>query len=351
MSEASGAGASGVDWRRIVLWAIGAAALLAVVYFGGRVLLQRNGPVQLVVYAFSTKEEALTQAIFPAFEAAWEAETGRELTITGVFGPSSTLAGQINLGAPADVAVFSNEQDITRIKVGGRIDRDAQGVLVSYTPMVIAARGGNPAGLADWRDLARPGLRVLHPDPRTSGAGAWGVLAEYGSALLESGSPAEAQQQLEAIWGNVRALSPSARDALTLFELGAGDALVTYEQDVRLAQQRGAPLEVVIPPRTILAQHVAVAVDRNLSPAERPAAEAFIAYLLSEAGQEALVRYHWRPALPDGSAMPPLQQPFAVQELGGWARASAEVIDGVWQQQIQPWLDAEIIGPLPGRNP
>lgn len=90
MSEASGAGANGVDWRRIVLWAIGAAALLAVVYFGGRVLLQRNGPVQLVVYAFSTKEEALTQAIFPAFEAAWEAETGRELTITGVFGPLSS---------------------------------------------------------------------------------------------------------------------------------------------------------------------------------------------------------------------------------------------------------------------
>jgi sulfate/thiosulfate transport system substrate-binding protein len=351
MSEASGAETNGVDWRRLLLWAIGAAALLAVVYFGGRALVERNGPVRLVVYAFSTKEEALTQAIFPAFEAAWEAETGRELTIEGVFGPSSTLAARINLGAPADVAVFSNEQDVTRVKVGGRIDRDAQGVIVSYTPMVIATRAGNPAGLANWRDLAQPGLRVLHPDPRTSGAGAWGVLAEYGSALLESGSPADAQQQLEAIWGNVRALSPSARDALTLFELGAGDALITYEQDARLAQQRGAPLEVVIPPRTILAQHVAVVVDRNVTPAERRVAQAFIGYLLSEAGQAALVRYHWRPAQPDGSAMPPLQQPFTVQELGGWPRASAEVIDSVWQRQIQPWLDAEIIGPVSSRNP
>ena len=105
--------------------------------------------------------------------------------------------------------------------------------------------------------------------------------------------------------------------AFTCFELGAGNALVTYEQDARLAQERGAPLEVVIPPRTILAQHVAVIVDRNVTQAERPAAQAFIDYLLSEAGQEALVRYHWRPAQPDGSAMPPLQQPFTVQELGG----------------------------------
>jgi sulfate transport system substrate-binding protein len=322
-----------------------------VVYFGSRALLQRNGPVRLVVYAFSTQEEALTQAIFPAFEATWEAETGRELTIEGLFGPSATLAGQINLGAPADVAVFSNEQDVNRIKVGKQADRDAAGQVISSTPMVIVTRPGNPAGLVEWNDLAQPGLRVLHPDPRTSGAGAWGVLAEYGSMLLQSSDPAAAETQLKAIWDHVAVMSPSARAALTLFELGAGDALVTYEQDARLAQARGVPLEVVIPPRTILAQHAAVVVDRNITPAERPAAQAFIDYLLSEAGQEALVRYHWRPAQPDGSAMPPLQQPFAVQDLGGWPRASAEVIDGVWQQQIQPQLDVEIIGPLSNRSP
>jgi len=351
MNETPSAEGKAIPWRQALLWAIGATALLAVVYFGGRALLERNGPVRLVVYAFSTQEEALTQAVFPAFEAAWEAETGRRLTIEGLFGPSATLAGQINLGAPADVAVFSNEQDVNRIKVGRQVDRDAEGQVVSYTPMVIVTRPGNLAGLVAWSDLAQPGLRVLHPDPRSSGAGAWGVLAEYGSVLLASGSPADAQQQLEAIWSNVRAMSPSARDALTLFELGAGDALVTYEQDARLAQARGVPLEIVVPERTILAQHVAVLVDRNVTNAERPAAQAFIDYLQSEAGQEALVRYHWRPARPDGSAMPPLQQPFTVQELGGWPRASAEVIDGVWQKQIEPRLNVEIVSPLFNRSP
>lgn len=343
--------ARGVNWRQVLLWAIAAAALLAAVYFGGRALLERNGPVRLVVYAFSTQEEALTQAVFPAFEAAWEAETGRQLTIEGIFGPSATLAGQINLGAPADVAVFSNEQDVNRIKLGKQVDRDAQGQVVSYTPMVIVTRPGNPTGLAAWSDLAQPGLRVLHPDPRTSGAGAWGVLAAYGSALLESGDPAAAAQQLKAIWDNVAAMSPSARAALTLFELGAGDALITYEQDARLAQARGVPLEIIVPERTILAQHVAVLVDGNVTSVERPAAQAFIDYLLSASGQQALVRYHWRPALPDGSAMPPLLQPFTVQDLGGWSKASAEVINGVWQVQIQPRLHVETVGPLSNRSP
>jgi sulfate/thiosulfate transport system substrate-binding protein len=249
-------------------------------------LTDRNGPVRLVVYAFSTQEEVLTQAIFPAFEAAWEAETGRPLTIEGIFGPSATLAGQINLGAPADVAVFSNEQDVTRLKVGGRIDRDAQGVVVSYTPMVIArgraTRPAWPTG-ATWRGRACACYTLTRAhQARARG----GCSAAYGSALLQSGSPAAAQQQLEAIWDNVRAMSPSARDALTLFELGAGDALVTYEQDARLAQEQGVPLEIVRPQRTILAQHAAVLVDRNVTRSERPAAQALIDYLLSEAGQQ-----------------------------------------------------------------
>ena len=285
MSETAQTESKASPWRQALLWTIGAVALLAVIFFGAKALLvDRNGPLRLVVYAFSTQQEVLTEAIFPAFEAAWEAETGRSLTIEGAFGASATLAGQINLGAPADVALFSNEQDVTRIKAGGQADRDAQGVVFSYTPMAIVTRPGNPFGLAAWSDLAQPGLRVLHPDPRTSGAGAWGVLAQYGSALLQSGSTAAAQELLQAVWGNVQAMSPSARDALVLFELGAGDA-------------------------------------------------------------------HWRPVAPDDGDLPPLVQPFTVQDLGGWSRAYAEVIDGVWQKQIQPQLEVETIGPQSTRSP
>jgi sulfate transport system substrate-binding protein len=337
-------------WRRLATWSLTAALLIVVAVYGGRALLAGpRGPVSLVVYAFSTQEEVLTQGIFPAFEETWEAETGRDLTIQGVFGPSGTLAGQINLGAPADVALLSNEQHVNWLKIGRRVPADAEAVVVSSTPMVIVTRPGNPAGIADYDDLAGPGLRLLHADPHTSGAGDWAVLAEYGSLLLESGDPAAARAQLEAIWRNVHLLAPSARSTLTLFELGAGDALVTYEQDARLAQARGVPLEIVIPPRTIIAHHVVVMVDANLTAAERPAARAFVAYLASDAGQQAFIRYQLRPAGPapggdlrQGQLLhadfPPLLQPFSVEDLGGWSQAYTELVEGVWQTDIEPHL-------------
>jgi len=333
------------NWRRLVAWIFGLALLALVAFYAGRAILANSAaPLTLVVYGFSTQEEVLTQSIFPAFEQAWEAETGRDLTIEGVFGPSGTLAGQINLGAPADVALLSNEQHVTWLKVGRQVRPGTRPVMVSTTPMVIVTRPGNPAGLAELSDLALPGLRLLHPDPRTSGAGDWAVLAEYGSALLESGDPATAESQLKAIWDNVHWLAPSARAGLTLFELGAGDGLVTYEQDARLALARGVPLEIVLPTRTILAQHVAVVVDANVTLSERPVAEAFVDFLQGDAGQRTFSQYHLRPARLDNGTFPPLAQPFTVEDLGGWSRAYRELVEGLWQTEIAPSLELEAAG-------
>ncbi len=330
------------NWRSLATWGLGAALLLSAVFFIGRAILSGGqGPVKLVVYAFSTQEEVLTQSIFPAFEQSWQAETGRDLVIEGVFGPSGTLARQIVLGAPADVAVLSHEQHVKWLKVGRKVEENAQPVEISYSPMVIVTRPGNPAEIADFGDLAQPGLRLLHADPRSSGAGAWGILAEYGDALLESGDVAVAEEQLKATWRNVCLLGSSARSAMTLFELGACDALVTYEQDARLAQERGVPLEILLPPRTIIANHVAVVVDKNVTRSERPAAQAFIDYLLSDAGQQAFVRYQLRPANLESDAFPPLMDSFTVDDLGGWPRVYPELVESLWQTEIEPRLDLE----------
>ncbi|MGD2207134.1 MAG: substrate-binding domain-containing protein, partial [Anaerolineae bacterium] len=299
--------------------------------------------IRLVVYAFSTQEEVLTQSIFPAFEAAWEAETGQDLTIEGVSGPSGTLAGQINLGAPADVALFSNAQHVTHLKVGRRVRVNNQPVVIGRTPMVIVTRPGNPWAITRFADLAQPGLRLLHADPRTSGAGQWAILVEYGSALLESNDQATAEAQLQAIWHNVRLLGASARATMTLFELGAGDAFVTYEHDALLAQERGALLEIVMPPRTIVAEHVAVIIDDNVTPSERSVTQAFLDYLLGEAGQQALSRYHLRPADLDGEPFPEIPQPFAVEDLGGWSQAYSRLVGGLWQTEIEPRIQLESV--------
>jgi ABC-type sulfate transport system substrate-binding protein len=329
------------DWRCRVGTALGLALLFAVVIYGRIVLSGEPTPLHIVVYAFSTQEELLTQSVFPAFEEAWEAENGRDLIIEGVFGASGTLAGQINLGAPADVALFSNAQHAIHLKVGRRVRADNEPVVVAHTPMVIVARPGNPHAISDFSDLVQPGLRLLHADPRTSGAGQWAILAEYGSAFAKLGDQAAAESEVWAIWDNVRLLGASARATMTLFELGAGDAFVTYEHDALLALERGAPLEIVMPPRTIVAQHVAVIVDDNVTPSERLAAQAFLDYLLSEAGQQAFISYHLRPADLDGEQFPEISQPLAVEDLGGWPRAYTELVEGLWRTEIEPRLQLQ----------
>jgi ABC-type sulfate transport system substrate-binding protein len=337
----------------------GAILLVVLAFFAvGAILADGHMSVRsaLVVYGFSSQEEVFTQGIFPAFEHEWETQTGQDLTIEGVFGPSGTLARQIVLGAPADVALFSNAQHVAWLKVGRRLREKTQPSAYGCTPIVIVTRPGNPNGIDEFADLAQPELRLVHPDPRSSGAGEWSVLAEYGSAfrsgptglgagqsqegaLQDSGDPATAAAQLKAIWRNVRLLGPSARATLTLFELGAGDGLVTYEQDALLALERDVALEIVVPPRTIVAQHVAVIVDDNMTASERPMAQAFVDFLLSDAGQRILGRYHLRPGDCQGDGFPRLEQPLTAEDLGGWSRAYAELLDTLWQEEIEPQLD------------
>ena len=330
------------DWRRLAAWILGLILLVLVLYYGALALWpDSRGQVSLVVYGFSTQEEALTQSIFPAFEQSWEAETGRDLVIEGVFGPSGTLASQIVLGSPADVALLSNEQHVNWLKAGKRVRADTGPVVVSFSPMVILTRPGNPKAIAEFSDLAQPELCLLHADPRSSGAGDWALLAEYGSAFFETNDRSTAEAQLEAIWQNVRLLGSSARASLTLFELGACDALVTYEQDARLARARGVPLEIVLPERTIVAEHVVVIVDDNVSRSERAVAEDFVAFLLGDPGQQAFARYHLRPAGFEEDAFPPITSPFTVADLGGWSKIYPQLVEDLWQTEIEPRLDLE----------
>ena len=274
-------------WRNLPVLILLVVIWLAIVYSGGKeVLANAYTKNQLVVYVFSTQEDVLTQAIFPAFEQKWEAETGQELSIEGVFCPPGTISGEINLGASPDVASFSNARQVMWLKVGRRVDRDTQPIVIVTTPIIIVTRPGNPAGITGFADPAKPGVDLMHANYRSSGAGEWAILAEYGSALLGSGSHLEAVQQLKGIWRNVHWLAPSARAVMMLFEIGTGDAFVTYEQDAEFALDRGIPLEIVIPSHTIVAHQVAVIVDDTITSTKRPLAEAFLRYLQSVPGQQ-----------------------------------------------------------------
>jgi sulfate/thiosulfate-binding protein len=297
------------------------------------------------VRGFSVEEEVMREEILPAFQEFWQNKTGQEVAFRSTFASSEEITEQILNGALADVAILSNAQHATWLCVNNLVETGCRDLpregVISRSPIVIAVRPGNPLRIESWADLARPGVRLIHPDPHTSGGAQWALVAEYGVGLFdpEGGSQDAAAELLRAIWANVVASPPSARDALKQFMFGAGDALVTYEQDALLAQARGATLDIVVPHSTAMSEHVAVIVDRNVQPHERDVVEAFVEYLWSDEAQEALTHYYFRAVTDEAlnMAVPEfhrIERPFTVQDLGGWAWAYPEVINRIWEEQI-----------------
>jgi sulfate transport system substrate-binding protein len=330
------------NWGHPLNWLIGSILTSLIIYcIWSGIHSNKTGPLKLVVYAFSTQEEVLTQGVFPAFEQFWEAQSGREIKVEGVYGPSGVLAGEINLGAPAHVALFSNLRHVNWLKLGKRLQPDAEPVMYASTSLVIVTRPGNPHDLSEFADLAQAGVQLLHADPRSSGVGEWAVLAEYGSAYQESGDQDAAQAQLKDIWKNVRLLGDSARATLTLFELGVGDALVTYEQDALFAQKSGVPMEIITPQRTILTRHFAVMIDDNITAAEQRVSEAFLDFLLSDDGQQILSKYYLRPVVSAYDELAQGRKTFTEEDFGGWTWAYDALIVNLWEREIAPNLKLE----------
>src|SRR5689334_19055308 len=241
-----------------------------------------SGDITITLYGFSVMKESLEKAIFPGFTARWKQLHGQVVAFQSSFAGSETVTNQILRGAPAEVAILSIERDAQRLQKDGFVTSDwhllAGNGIVNKTPFVIIVRQGNPKGIHDFSDLAKPGIRLIHPDPISSGGAQWSILAMYGSELVkskrESGTEdrGRALQTLQAIWRNVISTPASAREARTTFELGNGDALITYELDGLMMKQGNpkADAEIVVPETTVFSEHPAVVIDRNVSAVDRP---------------------------------------------------------------------------------
>ncbi len=309
-----------------------------------------GGGRNIVVYGFSVMKEALEKAIFPAFAAKWKQEHGEEVKFTSSFAGSETITNQILQGVGADIAILSIDRDAERLKQGGVVTSDwhqlPQQGIVNKTPFVILVRRGNPKGIHDFADLAKPGVKVIHPDPVSSGGAQWSILAIYGSELIKSEKEegkrdeTRALQMLRAIWKNVIATPGSAREARTQFETGYADALITYELDALLMKQAGAAVEIIVPEATIFSEHPAVIVDKNVTADERAVVNAFIQYLWTEDAQRAFVQYHFRSVTDEAlnqnnKEFAEIKMPFYVKDLGGWGKAYPDIIEHVWRDQVQ----------------
>ena len=309
-----------------------------------------SGDITITLYGFSVMKESLEKAIFPGFTARWKQLHGQVVQFQSSFAGSETVTNQILQGAPAEVAILSIERDVQRLKNGGFVTSDWHALpgngIVNKTPFVIIVRRGNPKGIHDFSDLAKPGIRMIHPDPISSGGAQWSILAIYGSELKksekESGEPDKnrALQTLRAIWKNVISTPGSAREARTTFELGNGDALITYELEGLLMKEANAPIEVVTPQATIFSEHPAVVIDKNVTAAKRAVIDAFMLYLWSDESQQAFVKYHFYSSMQESfnqanSAFGHIEMPFTIEYFNGWDKAYPEVIEKVFRDQVQ----------------
>jgi len=315
---------------------------------------ETGGGINITLYGFSIMKESLEKEIYPAFAAKWKREHGVDVHFTSSFAGSETVTNQIIQGVKAQIAILSIERDAQRLKDKGLVTSDwrllPQKGIVNRTPFVILVRKGNPKRINDFPDLAKPGIKLIHPDPISSGGAQWSILAIYGSELVKSqkqtgeADHARALQMLQAIWRNVISTPASAREARTTFELGNGDALVTYELDGLLMKQNNSKVdaEIVIPEATISSEHPAVVIDRNVSASERPVIDAFMQYLWSDDAQRAFVKYHFRSSTTEAfdkenQELATIKMPFTVNDplFGGWDKAYPEVIEGVFRDLVQ----------------
>jgi sulfate transport system substrate-binding protein len=207
-------------------------------------------------------------------------------------------------------------------------------------------REGNPKNIRDFADLAAEGTSVLHTDPTTSGSAQLSILAEYGSAFLRTGDPEEAFAQLLGIWKNVTAQAASARAARTEFGNGTGDALITYEQDaIGTPARRPIAGEIIYPRSTVICEHTAVTLDKNVTDRQRRLVDAFFEFLWSRQAQQIFVDYGFHSPVeelnPADSKLGMVELPFTLQSLGGPRRAQREILDAVWRDRVLPELKSQ----------
>ncbi|SFW10854.1 sulfate ABC transporter substrate-binding protein [Nitrosovibrio sp. Nv17] len=277
----------------------------------------------------------LYQAFNAAFARQWEAKHHEKVTVSQSHGGSGKQARSVIDGLQADVVTLALASDIDAIAEKARLlPQDWQQRLpLNSTPytstIVFLVRKGNPKGIKDWNDLARSGVSVITPNPKTSGGARWNYLAAWEFGKRHFGE-AKAREFVAAIYRNVPVLDSGARASTTTFvERGVGDVFISWENEAFLAiKELGSEkFEIVVPSLSILAEPSVALVDKVVDKkGTRAVAEAYLKYLYSDEGQEIAARNFYRPTSPKvvekyASHFPAIKL-FSVNDaFGGWQKA------------------------------
>lgn len=301
-----------------------------------------NGAVTLTLGAYTTPREAYAELI-PIFQAQWKEQRGQDVVFEESYLASGAQSRAVVEGFEADVVALSLEADITRIVNAGLITHDWKSGptkgMVSQSVVAFAVRKGNPEGIKDWADLAKPGVEILTPNPKTSGGAMWNILSLYGAAKrgfvegVAKDDDAAAQAFLLGVLKNVTVMDKGARESITNFEQGVGDVAITYENEVLVAQQGGQEYDMVLPRSSILIENPIAVVDTYVDKhGTREVAEAFVAFLLTKEAQEIFAKHGLRSvdaevAAATAAQYPALTDQFTIDYFGGWAAATPQFFD------------------------
>lgn len=309
------------------------------------------GAASLLNVSYDPTRE-LYKDIDRAFAADWKARTGETVTIQASHGGSGAQARSVIDGLKADVVTLALAADIDAIaQRTGRIAADWQARLPSHSApytstIVFLVRKGNPKGVKDWDDLARPGIAVVTPNPKTSGGARWNYLAAWGYGRRHGGDDARARAFVAEVFKNAPVLDTGARGATISFaQRGLGDVLIAWESEAFLASEEFGrdKFDIVVPSVSILCEPPVAVVDANVDQkGTRREAEAYLQFLYTPAAQAIIAKDFYRPIHPEAAdpadlaRFPKLDLLTVDRDFGGWTAAQAtHFADGGVFDQIQ----------------
>jgi sulfate transport system substrate-binding protein len=305
-------------------------------------------PIRLAINSCCVTEDATTKEILPAFKKYYKEKFGKDVDISASFAGSGTLKNQILGGAPVQVAILSSELYLDQLKEKGLLSADwkknpNKGSVIKSV-IVFVTRKDNPKGLRTYQDLTKPGIKILHASPDTSGGAQWAIFAIYGAGAnlknLTFTPEDEGVKLLSAVEKNVIAQPESARQTFVQFDAGFGDAIVTYENEALLEKARGRDYAISVPKKTIETEWKVARIDKNIRPEQEHAVNEFINFLYTAEAQRAYGRYGFRPVDDKvekefHAKYAKVAEPFTVDDLGGWQQARKNVIENVWKKTQQ----------------
>jgi sulfate/thiosulfate transport system substrate-binding protein len=292
-------------------------------------------PIKLTLVSYAVTQKAYEQ-IIPKFVAEWKAKTGQTLEFEQSYGGSGSQTRAVIDGLEADVVALALALDTQKIEKAGLIKPGWEAKLpndsiVHRSVAALVTRAGKPP-ITKWSDLAKPDVKVITANPKTSGGARWNYLALWGSVTQTGGTEAQAQTFATDVFKNVPVLPKDAREASDVFyKQGQGDVLINYENEVLLAKQQGDTQPYSIPTDVNISIDNPVAVvDASVDKkGTRKVAEAFAQFLFTPEAQREFAKVGFRPV--DANIAKEFQKQFptvkklvTVQDLGGWDKVQTQ---------------------------